>query len=174
MLSARDRADDQQQDHGAADRDQPGAEIEEVVDVADVEGARDEAADQGAEDADGGGAEAATGLGAAGDQGACDQASEESQKDPGDDSLPGRDPTGPDGRAGVRRLGVLTRRGVVAQVPEDVPGGAEAAPDRREESPHGRNPMNLGGFDPPHYSPIFRHRGWISAQLADSTSQARG
>ena len=55
---ARDRADDQQQDDRTADRDQPGAEVEEVVDLANVEGARDEAADQGAEDADCGGADA--------------------------------------------------------------------------------------------------------------------
>ena len=68
---ARDRADDQQQQDRAADRDQPGPEVEEVVDVADAEGARQEAAQQGAEDADRGGADAAAGLGAAGDHRSC-------------------------------------------------------------------------------------------------------
>src|SRR3954447_26875638 len=86
--SARHRSDDQQQDHRAADRDQPCSEVEELIDLADVERTGDEAADQGTEDADGGRADAAARLGAARDDGPGDRAGEEPEDDPGDDSHP--------------------------------------------------------------------------------------
>src|SRR5689334_5141530 len=92
--SASERTDDQEQQHGAPDRDQPGAEIEEVVDVADVEGARDQPTDQGAEDSHRGCAETAAGLGSTGNESARDQAGEQSEEDPGDDSHAALDPTG--------------------------------------------------------------------------------
>src|SRR5262249_5803905 len=83
--SARDCADDQQEEDRASDRDQPGPEVEEIVDVADVQRARDEAAEQRSEDSHGRGAEATARFRPAGDQRACDEAGEETQEDPGDD-----------------------------------------------------------------------------------------
>src|SRR5918994_2647558 len=115
-LSARDRADDQQQDDRAGDRDQPGSEVEEVVDLADVESAREEAAEQGAKDPHRGGADAPTRLGAAWDQGAGDRAGEQAENDPGDDPH----------RLRTLSLGSLARRGVIAQIPEHMASGAEA------------------------------------------------
>src|SRR5215212_7535547 len=51
-----DQIEQSEQDQGAADGDEPGLEVEEVLQPADVERRREEAAEQGAEDADGGGA----------------------------------------------------------------------------------------------------------------------
>src|SRR3954451_24399250 len=116
--SARHRADDQQQDHRAADRDQPCAEVEELIDLADVERTCDEAADQGTEDADGGRGDAAARLGATRGDGPGDRAGEEPEDEPGDDSHPPGTLPPVVSACGEPAL-ALPRSRVVAQVPED-------------------------------------------------------
>src|SRR3954454_19673580 len=120
---ARERPERKQQEHRAADRDQPGPEVEELVDVADVERAGDESPEQGTEDPDRRRADAAARFGATGDDGARDRAGEQPQEDPRDDShAPGTLPCRPGNLPAL----ALSRTRVVAQVPEHVAGGAHA------------------------------------------------
>src|SRR5439155_5826888 len=87
--AAADRADDEQKQHRAPDRDQPGPQVEEVAELADVKPGGDEAADQGPEDADRHRAEAPARLAAPRHERPGDEAREQAEEDPGDDAHAG-------------------------------------------------------------------------------------
>src|SRR3954454_462841 len=77
-------ADHDQQQHRPADRNEPRAEVEEVVDLADVEAGGQVAADQRAKDADRRRSDAAARLGAPGHERLRDGARAEPEDDPGE------------------------------------------------------------------------------------------
>src|SRR5215203_5528551 len=86
--AAGEEAVHQQQEDRAADRDQPGANVEELVDLADVERAGDQPANERAGDPDQGGDDEAAGIVAGEDQFG-DRPGEQSEQNPTDDAHEG-------------------------------------------------------------------------------------
>src|SRR5829696_4092381 len=93
-FAAGDRSVCHQQQQRAEDRDNPGADIEELVELADAERAGDEAAADRAGDTDAHRDEDAAGI-VAGKDRLCDRPREETQHDPADDSHSGPPPCRP-------------------------------------------------------------------------------